>query len=189
MAVQDFVIDADPTAAIAALDGIKNGQQRAVTRAINRTLITWRAEAARLIRVDTGLKVGVIKDAMRINNANFSRLAGSVIVTGKRIPLIEFGATGPEPSRGRGRVTYRVGPGRRTTVPGAFIATMHSGHRGVFKRRSPRRLPIVELRGPSLPKVAANAAIVKAFETVADAALQKNLAHEVEFLLENRKGA
>jgi len=36
---------------------------------------------------------------------------------------------------------------KRTLVRSAFIATMSSGHTGVFTRRGPERLPIRELLG------------------------------------------
>jgi len=203
---KEFVFTVDDTAVLDALAGIKNGRARALTRAINRTLITVRAEAARAVAQDTGLKVTAVKKAMKIANATFSTLTGGVLVTGKRIPLIEFGAKGPRPSRGRrgSAVTASTGPGRsRQSYPGAFIATVKAGtrgeiHEGIFVRRLPslRRsvgsrgfnLPIKQLFGPSLPKVAANAAVVAAVRAVADEALQKNLDHEVKFLLE-RKGA
>lgn len=185
----EFVFTVDAHEVTDALSGIKNGQARAINRAINKTLITARAEAARAVAADTGLRVSVVKDAMKIANSNFSTLTGGVLVTGKRIPLIEFHGTGPEPSRGRGRVTYRMGAGGSTTVKSAFIATMRSGHRGIFKRTAKRRLPITELFGPSLPKVAANAAVVAAVKSVTEDALQKNLDHEVAFLIEQRKGA
>jgi copper oxidase (laccase) domain-containing protein len=59
-------------------------------------------------------------------------------------------------------VTYGL-PGGRSRVSNAFIATMHSGYRGVFARvpgagrRGPKpdrsQLPIVELYGPSIGHV------------------------------------
>lgn len=198
-----FKINADDV--LASLAGIKNGRERALTRAINRTLITVRAEASRAVAEDTGLKVSVVKKAMKIANATFGTLTGGVLVTGKRIPLIEFGATGPDPSRGaRGTVVRAsTGPGRSQAYPGAFIARVMPSagsklHKGIFIRvgRSIRRsvgsrgfnLPIKQLFGPSLPKVAANAAVLAAVRATADDTLQKNLDHEVKFLLD-RKGA
>jgi hypothetical protein len=77
-------------------------------------------------------------------------------ITGNRIPLIDFAARGPEPSRGRGRgVSYRL-PGGRSRDPHAFIATMPSGHRGVFKRTGKERNPIIQSHGPSLVNVFRN---------------------------------
>jgi hypothetical protein len=44
-------------------------------------------------------------------------------------------------------VSVEVNRGKRTLIPGAFIATMPNGHKGVFKRLGKGRLPIKELLG------------------------------------------
>jgi hypothetical protein len=65
------------------------------------------------------------------------------------IPLIDLGATGPEPSRGQGAVKVKLAG----DFPSAFIATMRSGHRGVFERKGSKRLPIRELRSKPIPQL------------------------------------
>lgn len=167
-----------------ALAGIRNGAPRAAARAINRSITTLNAQASREIAKDVGLPVTQVKKSLRIIRARFESLVGSVEVTGRRIPIIAFAAR--QTRRG---VTYRGRGGGRKVIPGSFIATMRSGHEGVFRRRSKRRLPIIELLGPSLPKVAANAAIVATIRRIADEAMRKNLLAEVKFLIESRKGA
>lgn len=162
----------------------------AEARALNRSIGTGRTTMTRLIVEDTGLAAGVVRNEIVIELATTSKKVARLIVKGSRIPLINFKARGPEPSRGKGRgVTARLP--QATTYPHAFIATLSSGHRGVFQRvnlnRSERKsrgargknLPIRELRGPSLPRV---------FEkhtdegmAVALAALNKNLTHELAF--------
>lgn len=120
--------------------------------------------AGRLVAKDMGIKVGDAKESVRVNLPTGARLEGQIAGGLKRIPLIKFGARGPEPSRGRGRgVTYR-GKGGTKRLPHAFIATMPSGHRGVYMRtttRAVRRgpppmrsaLPIRQLFGPSIGRV------------------------------------
>jgi hypothetical protein len=44
-------------------------------------------------------------------------------------------------------VNVEVDRGKRTLVKGAFVATMKSGHVGIFRREGKARLPIKELRG------------------------------------------
>lgn len=149
-------------------------------RAVNRAATSGRAAMAQAIRADAGLSSQAVKDAIRIEKATKSRPKAVVEVAGRRIPLIAFQARGPEPSRGRGRgVSYRL-PGGRGRVPDAFIATMRSGHRGVFKRRQgAKRLPVTELHGPSIPHVFEKRFAV--FLDAADKALVKNLASEISF--------
>jgi hypothetical protein len=126
---------------------------RAAVRALNRAIDSGKTAMSRDIAQDTGLKVGEVKAALPVRKATRDRLEAAFAATLKRIPLIHFRARGPEPSRGRGRgVSYGL-PGGRSRVANAFIAQMASGHRGVFKRKGSKRLPVVELYGPSLGHV------------------------------------
>jgi hypothetical protein len=136
------------------------------SRALNKTAITVRAEASKKIRERYNLKARVIKAQMKIYKASPRRLFAQIIATGRRIPLIEFGATAVNPWNIAGRPHRRGGGGvrarvlrARTLYRGAFIATMPSGHRGVFTRGENPRLPIRQLVGISVPKAMAERAI------------------------------
>jgi Prophage minor tail protein Z (GPZ) len=99
------------------------------------------------LRPLTGLPSREIKKSMIVAPARPERLRAAVIVSGRPIPLIRFGA---RESR-KGGVSVRIG-GKVETYTRAFIATMPGGgHRGVFERKTKARLPIRELWGPSLP--------------------------------------
>lgn len=183
-----------------ARDGLQALQQnapRAIMRALNRTMQNVQTVAVRETARDMGLRQADVRPSIAIDGARPDRLVARLIATGARIPLIKFGATGPEPSRGRGRgVAYRL-PGGRGRHPRAFIATMRSGHRGVFVRRGPSRsragrprsspgLPIQELFGPSIPRSFAKQ--FPAMRARADEMLSKNLQHEIDFLLRRSAG-
>ena len=153
--------------------------RRAVVRALRRAITAARTLMVREISKDVGLKSKDVKDALRMTEPSFSNPTAQLAAKLKRIPLIRFSARGPEPSRGRGKgVTYRLGQ-RRGRNEHAFIAVMKSGHRGVFKRKSTKRLPIYQLYGPSLGHVfekyqpAGQARAIEMFE--------KNLDHELTF--------
>ena len=153
-------------------------------RAINRTAASEKTQAKRAIAADTGIKAGDVDKALTVAKATPEVAFATVTASGRRLPLIAFNARGPEPSRGRGRgVSYRL-PGGRGRVPTAFIATMRSGHRGVFTRTrlAGPRLPILELFGPSLPLVFIKKFLPEA-TTRSVATLAKNLRHEIEFAL------
>jgi len=135
---------------------------KAQVRAINRGISAARTVMVKAVAADTSLRSSTVREAMRLENASLNRVEGRLSATLKRIPLIEFRATGPEPSRGRGRgVSYKLSGGRGRLSSG-FIATMRSGHRGVFVRVGAERrsvgawgknLPIVEQFGPSIGHV------------------------------------
>ncbi len=175
-----YTIEFNADAALRTLKEFPTRTERAVVRSLNRARTTGRATMARLVAQDMGLKVGVVKEAIKDRPATPTSLEVRLAASLKRIPLIDFGAKGPMPSRGRGRgVTYRIGTGGRGRVETAFLAQMASGHRGVFKRAGRARLPIQELFGPSLGHVFAKhraagiAAMRESFE--------KNLEHELRF--------
>jgi hypothetical protein len=128
--------------------------------------------------------------------ATYDRPVARMATSLKRIPLIKFGARGPEPSRGKGRgVSYKLGGQGKQRVPNAFIATMPSGHRGVFVRamgahgplqgslarlaKSGGRLPIRELAGPSLGHVFAR--YRPEAQGIAAEFFDRNFARELKF--------
>lgn len=127
---------------------------RAGVRAVNRAIGSARTLMVRSIAVDTGLKAGTVRDALPLREASINHPSATLEASLKRIPLIDFQARGPEPSRGKGRgVTYRL-TGSRGRIATAFITVMPtSGHRGVFVRGGLTRTPIRELFGPSLGHV------------------------------------
>jgi hypothetical protein len=150
-----------------------------LARAINKSMHSGRSAMKRLIAEDLGLKVGDVDKFLSVREATSSKLEATLYASAKRVPLILFDARGPEPSRGLGTgVTARL-KGGAGTYPHAFIATMKSGHRGVFKRRGTPRLPIDQLHGPSIFKAFQKheaAAVARTQEQLA-----KNVPHEIEF--------
>jgi hypothetical protein len=167
-------------------DGIAALRRRfpaAIKRALARTTTTTKTAMAKAMREDTYLSSRFIKDEIKVET---QAGAAALVVQGRRIPLISFGARGPEPSRGKGRgVSWRNPGSPRSRDPHAFIATMSSGHRGVFKRTGTGRTPIVELHGPSLVRVFEKYMDLGA--EAANAALAKNLKHEISYALSKEK--
>jgi hypothetical protein len=164
----------------------------AIARSLNRAAKSAHTAQARAVAQDMGIPVGTAKKAMRIEEATAGALVSRVEARGARLPLIAFRARGPEPSRGRGRgVTARL-PGGAGRYPRAFIATLQSGHRGVFERASAltrrsrgawgKNLPILEKHGPSIPHVFNKHRAVGI--AAGEASLTKNLSHEFRWALE-----
>lgn len=128
--------------------------QTAMVRAANRAIVAGRTAMARLIAEDMGLPVGRVTKALRQRLATRDNPDASVGAGFARLPLVDFSARGPLPSRGKGRgVSYRIGKGsKRGRLDTAFMAVT-GAHTGVFKRAGRARLPIVQLYGPSIGKV------------------------------------
>jgi len=154
---------------------------KAGIRAVNRTLTSARSAVTKDVAPDVGLQQKVVRDQITMVAAKNTGEAphGQLWATTKRVPLIQFKAR--ETKRG---VTAKLkgGAGR---YPHAFIRTTRSGHTGVFQRVGAARLPIYELKGPSLYHAFqkhAGVAQSRALEV-----LDKNFQHEFDFLLSKAK--
>lgn len=178
-----------------AIEQLKARAPQAIARAMNRSIVSARTVMVKHIAADTGLKSAVVKEQIVTREARPDKLTASIEMRGKRIPLIDFRAKGPEPSRGRGRgVTARL-PGGAGRYPHAFIATTRSGHRGVFERydsggrtgaRGPRGGRVYQLHGPSFPHVFQKflpEGLARGHE-----ALVANVQHELRFALKQSGG-
>jgi hypothetical protein len=151
----------------------------AQARAINRAATAARTQLQRDVAADTGLGSRTVASYLSVDEANQNRPTATIRADGKRIPLIDFGAKGPFPSNGRGKVTSRM---PSSPHQHAFIMPRKSGGRGVFVRTSSQRLPVVQLHGPSIAQSAKNH-IDGAQQRGLDV-LQQRLAHEVGYELE-----
>lgn len=200
----DINVKADITGALRRFDLMREDATRAIPRALNRTLTTAQSQAAReIVDAGYGLKVSAIKKSLDLTRAVPNRLTAILRATGRPIPLIAYGAR----QTGKG-VSVNVLHGRKV-IAGAFIATMPSGHQGVFVRvgaadskglaahgistgkaqRSPRGaggkrhgLPIRELYGPSIPKAFANRIVREALTQAVKDRFPTALDQELRYL-------
>lgn len=166
-------------------------QDKAIARAVNKTAAAAKTEASREIRAQGyNIKAAAISKSLTITRANNRTLEAVIVVSGRAIPLINYGAR----QVGKG-VSVQVKNGRQI-IPHAFIATAKNGHRGVFVRvgRAHKKvirggraiwsgLPIKELFGPSIPTATANEAVQRAMARVIKDRYPRLLAHEIKFVL------
>lgn len=161
---------------------------QAAPRALNATATTVRAEAARLIGKTWNMKVGAAKGQMNIVRATRAKLVAKIVVSGRPIPLIEFDArpnVAQSGGKGQRNVSVRV-KGQRKQLRNAFIATMKSGHRGIFVRvnagKSGGRLPIKELFSLSLPVAFTQKQIMDALRVVSAERFNETLRQQMRFV-------
>lgn len=170
----EFELDAKQALAIATK--IKGNAPRLISRSINKSAKSAKTAMVKATRENVGLAAAPVRKALVLKLSRPGPDPAAVLsVSKKRIPLIEFKARQLK----RAGVKANLKGGARTYA-GAFIATMRSGHRGVFRRREHApRLPVVELRGPSLARVFraewAGVGVKRYREQIA-----KNLAHEMK---------
>lgn len=124
---------------------LKAAAKRALRKAGSTALRDMRSEASKRIRQRKRIKASYIRRAMtlrRPKGGDIGSMEWAVEMDATPVPLVAY----PHRQTKRG-VRVEVNRGKRTVVAGSFVATMQSGHRGVFERKGPARLPIQELRG------------------------------------------
>ena len=165
------------------LRSIPGGLPRVLSRAINDTTRKLRIRTAELLAEELGFPLAEVKRGVQVTErATFRHWQGRVSITGKRIPLIAFGAR----QRARG-VSYKIGTSARKVLAGSFIATMPGGHRGVFMRRGAARLPIAERFGPSIMGIVEQGKgqrIAERVEQESGDLLERNIDRQVAYVLE-----
>lgn len=173
------------------LRGIPNAMPNVMSRGINKTTTSTRAEIARRIAAEVKITQAAVKKSIKVTKATRTRWRADLDLFTKRIPLIKFGAK--ELKKG---VSYRIsksGGRKKITDPARpFIQTLPSGHIGVFRRHTPetKRLPIVELKGPSIGGVFEGAAGIAA--EVQESSMEKlelNIDRQVAYILSKRRAA
>lgn len=124
----------------------RKGLKRAIRKGVSDSQKKMLVEGRRIIRESKALKLRFINRRVKVRR-NTSRDIGSmrwgVTVTGSRTGLIAY------PSRQTKKgVSVEVNRGQRKIIQGAFIATLKSGKKAVFRReKGSKRLPINELWG------------------------------------------
>lgn len=179
----------------AAMIGIKNGYAKIVVRSLNKTITGVRTDAVKEVQKEITPKAKVIRDTFILNKANYANLSASVESTGWPLPLIHYLARAVKMG-----VSFQVFKrDGRSTLRGGFIATMKSGHKGVFwrkykdtpgykaktsvKRKLPEkyRLPIRQRYGPAVPSVLEQNKVMDPILVKAGDRLAKELDHQLEF--------
>jgi hypothetical protein len=115
---------------------------RALRKAGSTALRDMRAELSKRVRERKRIKAGTIRRALRVRRARGSRIEDmewAIDVAGDAVRVTEY----PHRQTKRG-VSVEINRGQRSLIRGGFVATMPSGHKGVFVRPGRQRLPIDE---------------------------------------------
>jgi hypothetical protein len=123
------------------------GFEKAVTRTAKKagrdSIRALKSAAVRSIRFRKRIRLRKINDSLPTSTRggnDLESLEWRMDVSGDPIPLVDF----PHRQTAQG-VTVAVNANSRKLIKSAFVATLKSGHEGVFRRRGKARLPIDEL--------------------------------------------
>lgn len=183
----------------ALLQYVKGGAERAIQRAINKTLPGVRTDGTQILYDHYNLTKKAIRGSFQVFKAGRGRLSGAVVTKGESQNLIEFGAKAVKAG-----VSVKVLRGKpRSVVPGAFIITIKSGKKIVVDRKwagakrpvkkiayaaLPRqyRYPIKGLFGPRIQDYLGDMERHIGWQQKAATRLEKNIQHEAEFLIHQK---
>jgi hypothetical protein len=175
------------------LGDLSDQTPKAISTAINKTLPHLRTGIKNAAAKEILLPKNEILHTMKVIKASPKNISGRIYIHRKNIPLMRF-----KPRQTDAGVEVRVRTSGPTVIPHAFIATMPTGHTGVFVRGQPghrekrtkngktytTQLPIKELRAPTVVDVLTEKPqTLQAVRDDAQAALNKNLDSQVDWLL------
>lgn len=141
------------------------GTKRSISRALNKALARTKTQAARVISDKRNIKVGRASKDMRPVRASPAKPVAMIIARGHPIPLYEVKGSKRQTKKGVvAKIDSKGGP---VLFPGTFIATMKSGHVGVFERQTIKSLPINEKRLPSVPSTMVTEAVEQQLQAFA----------------------
>lgn len=121
---------------------VKRALVRTVRKAGSTALRDMRSETSKRVRKRKRLKVRAVRSAIRIKRPKGTDLEALVFVldiSDQHQRVADY----PHRQTKKG-VSAAINKGSRSLLAGAFIRTVGSGHRGVFRRRGADRLPIDE---------------------------------------------
>lgn len=190
------------------LAGVPNGVDRAVKSAMNRTVSNIRSNSVKAIRERYAISAGNIRANQNITvRYTYGNGAQAVIhFRGQKIPLWRYDGSSPKgPARSEELVRARIRGQWKTVHPGiaarghqlkstgpkrfgtAFVATMKSGHTGIFRRTggatSTGGDELKEIMGSSVPQMIGNEEVLQKISKEAAEKFEERLEHEVLRLL------
>ena len=173
--------------------------RKGLSSAINRSVKTTNTAMQRAVTTRYNIKKGALNggDSFKSDSSNNlvkpilstpAKLQGGIEVRGTRLSLI----TPKEPKSHKGktmrqikRMAYpsvKVVKGQKTRYPHAFVARGKGGTVGLFSRQRGRRT--IEMQRTLSPaNMVRETSVVNATQTAAREALEKNVAHEIEYRL------
>lgn len=174
---------------------IPNALPRVVSRSINRVARQAQSRAVKALAAALGGRQKDIRGKkVRLLRASWRRWRARLFFDGGGLLLSHL-----DPRQTEAGVTYRAAGGRQL-MPRAFIATMPTGHRGVFLREPQAglrsalvlhggqsdlvgRLPIFEPRSPSIRDIADRLGLFDQIEDFAGAELARQLDVQTQVVL------
>lgn len=174
---------------IADITLIENGIGKiAAVRGVNSAVDRVATGANREVRKIYNVRARAVAAAMKkVKATRRSRaVQGSVMFSGRNIPLIEFDARWSRNMAGAS-VRVKVQEARKV-IPGSFITATGRTPKGVFKRAGKERYPIKQLRSISIPGTIRNEAINAALRGIGHTQFRREFLRQLDLLKAKANG-
>ena len=153
------------------INALPDQVNRASIFAINRTAEWLKSSVSREISAQKRIKLKIIRDRIKITKANKKQLFASIAANMWALKGKDLG------NMSQASLGAKAG---KYMFEGTFVATMKSGHQGIFKRKTAKRLPIKELYVP-LDNYASKL-IRSLIDQESEAVFRKNFEHQIKRL-------
>ena len=155
------------------------GLERALTRALSKAggdaIRAVRVTSSRTVRSRKRMKASRVNKALELQFPRGSKHIDDLVWRMKISP--DLVPTSQYPYRQtRLGVSVAINKGKRTLIKGAFVATMKSGHVGIFMREGKARLPIKEAFSSRVNDVMQDKATIPAVSARGQAVFQSSFA-------------
>lgn len=172
------------------LHNIPGGVEKAMNNAINRGLEKARTEASRKVSEVYAIAQKDIRAEgnVSLRKASGSGMAGEISYSGTKIPMFRFNASPRRSGTGAVVSAALMRSNAPTIFESAFVATMKSGHTGIFERTTAKRFPIEEKMGLAVAQMVGNIDVTEHVEKEAQETIDKRLEHEIGHILDQSGG-
>jgi hypothetical protein len=193
--MQIEINQADLAAVKKMLSSVQGMDQRVIKRSVDRTMGTVKTKVSTVARETLNITKRDADPHIGIHKYEIAKNSGAVVISGASFPVYAFRPT----QKATGvRVKIKKAGGFKL-IEGAFIATMRSGHAGVYWRqwhafkkpntgpkpwgRMPKkyRLPVHEIFTSSLPDVVGDDIPMGKILADANTNLHKNIERELNY--------
>lgn len=165
------------------LRDIEGGYETAVMRALNRSVQRANTRVVQAVKSDYTAKQKYISRTMRTNLATTKHLEAMIFIHGERLPMRAFTFKPKTDTTGNKRKPVKVSvlkKGGMKTLGQSFV-----WNGLVLRRRGKSSFPVDTVYGPSVPSMAGNVAVTAEIENSLREAFQKNLDHEIDWILKS----
>lgn len=179
------------------LGNLKYKAPTVLARAINRAAEKAKTETKREVADNYYISKKNVAKTITISKASRAKLSAQLRSKGSPIALSKFKVSPnkrvKKTKRGYSPPVYKAavkkdgGMKPLSDEPKSFLTEFKSGHLGVMRRTSARRLPLKQLYGPTVPSMIKNEKVIRTIQEAASKKLEERIEAGVNNILKGGK--